>query len=293
MTPRFLFPARTVTKNPSVWIRHLNYFLHRASFTIYLQYTEFHVLSCYPVTLTWNILETWKPAWLYGFRTGCYRRSEDSTASLNTRRCISCSFLNTMDSTKNYGLLSCSSLPSLGQASTGRCWVRSSYSAWLAGGNVFCFSPIYLCSVSYWLHEQWQRSTITAKTIIHNLFQIHQKYPYVFSTSTGFGTRNRIAGLPLNSTALLIQKPLMDMKCFVIDDDVLLNSPSINHFSECVGFSAFIAEYFSATKYSFFACLHFFQGVALLLGFQHQTLLNNSTPNKDFLCWWHMEPVLK
>lgn len=166
-------------------------------------------------------------------------------------------------------------------------------SAWLAGGNVFCFSPIYLCSVSYWLHGQWQHSTITAKTIIHNLFQIHQKYPYVFSTSTGFGTRNRIAGLPLNSTALLIQKPLMDIKCFVIDDDVLLNSPSINHFSECVGFSAFIAEYFSATKYSFFACLHFFQGVALLLGFQHQTLLNNSTPNKDFLCWWHMEPVLK
>lgn len=123
MTQRFLFPARTVTKNPSVWIRHLNYFLHRASFTIYLQYTEFHVLSCY-LTLTWNILETWKPAWLYGFRTGCYRRSEDSTASLNTRRCISCSFLNTMDSTKNYGLLSCSSLPSLGQASTGGCWVR-------------------------------------------------------------------------------------------------------------------------------------------------------------------------
>lgn len=48
MTPRFLFPARMVTKNPSVWIRDLNDFFHRATFTIYLQYTEFHTPSCYP-----------------------------------------------------------------------------------------------------------------------------------------------------------------------------------------------------------------------------------------------------
>lgn len=73
-----------------------------------------------------------------------------------------------------------------------------------------------------------------------------------FFTSTGFGTRNRIAGLPLNFTALLIQNPLMVIQCFVTDDDVLLNSPSINHFSECVGFSAFTAEFSSATKYSLF-----------------------------------------
>lgn len=148
MTPRFLLPARMVAKNPSVWIRHLNYFFHTASFAIYLQHTEFHVLSCYPVTLTWNILETWKSAWLYGFRTGCYRRNEDSTALVSTRRWISCFFLNSMDSMENHGLFSCS-------FRLGKCWVRSNYSAWLAGGNVFFFSPICSYSVSYWLHGQW------------------------------------------------------------------------------------------------------------------------------------------
>lgn len=55
-------PLRRVTENPSVWIRHLNYFFHRALFTIHLQYNDFHMLSCYPVTLSWNTLETWKPA---------------------------------------------------------------------------------------------------------------------------------------------------------------------------------------------------------------------------------------
>lgn len=82
MTPRFLFPARRVTENPSVWIRHLNYFFHTALLTIYLQYTEFHMLSCYPIALTWNILETWKPAcltfWVQNSPRGCYRRGGDS-----------------------------------------------------------------------------------------------------------------------------------------------------------------------------------------------------------------------
>lgn len=151
MTLRFLFPARMVTKNPSVWIRHLNYFFCRAPFAIYLQYTEFHLLSCNPVTLTWNILETWKSAWLYGIRTGCYR-SGDSTASVNTRRCTSCSFQNTMDSMENHGLFCCSPLPPLEQATM--VGVRSNYSAWLAGGNYFFFL-VCSWSVSCWLCGQW------------------------------------------------------------------------------------------------------------------------------------------
>lgn len=88
MTPRFLFPARRVTENPSVWIRHLNYSFHRASLTIYLQYAEFHTLSCYPVTLTWNTLENWKLVrltfWVQNSPWGCYRRSGDSACPPRT-----------------------------------------------------------------------------------------------------------------------------------------------------------------------------------------------------------------
>lgn len=128
MTPRFLFPARVVTKNPSVWIRHLNYFFHRASFTIYLQYTKFHTLSwlsSHPnleysgdlaVSMTlWvqnRLLQEW----------GLHRLSEHQE-------------MHFMFLSEHYGLDCSAALLCL-------LWsrIRSNCSAWLAGGNVWFFN---------------------------------------------------------------------------------------------------------------------------------------------------------
>lgn len=65
---------------------------------------------------------------------------------------------------------------------------------------------IFILGIYTELHRQQWCSTITTKIIIHNLLQIQQKYLYFFFRSIGFGTRNRITALPLNSTALFIQK---------------------------------------------------------------------------------------
>lgn len=80
-------------------------------------------------------------------------------------------------------------------------------SARLSRGNAFSFSKYIHAQCLYWLHGQWQCSTITTKIIIHNLFQIHRKYLYFFFRRMGFGTRNRTTDSPLNSTALLMHPP--------------------------------------------------------------------------------------
>lgn len=70
MTFWFFFPAKRVTENPSMWVRYLNYFFHRALLTIYLQLTELHVPPCYPINPAWNNLETGSHFVLFsGFRT--------------------------------------------------------------------------------------------------------------------------------------------------------------------------------------------------------------------------------
>lgn len=114
-------------------------------------------------------------------------------------------------SMENCGLLSCSSLPALGTGKDRQMCPgmkgTGCNSAWLSRGNASSFSKYIRAWFLYWLHGQWQCSTITTEIIIHNLFQIHQKCLYFFFRSTGSGTRNRITDLPLNSKALLIQNP--------------------------------------------------------------------------------------
>lgn len=139
-------------------------------------------------------------------------------------------------------------------------------SAKLCGGNVFSFSKYIHAQC---LHGQGRCSTITTKIIIHNLFQIHQKYLYFSFRRMGFGTRNRTTDSPLNSTALLMQTPTTHnvIKRFVIDYDVLLNSPSINHFFRTCWVLSFLSRIIFSQQQNislfFFACLHFFSQVLL------------------------------
>ena len=223
MTPRFLFPATRVTENPSVRTRCLNYFFHRASHLSPVHWIS--QLSHYPITLTWNILETWTAACLtFGGQSsprGCPRRSRGSPRPRRTpgdaphgsafpSQChgqhqeqgLTLTARGTVDCHPTHV---CSG-DRQGRANAPVSKGAGCNSAGLVGGNVFSFSKYIPAQCLCWLRGQWRCSKITTTIILHNLFQIHQKYLYFFFRSMGFGTRNRITDLPLNSTALLRQK---------------------------------------------------------------------------------------